>query len=87
MKKKVFAVLMAALMVAAMFAGCGNNAKGMTIEEGKLADVILLDTTKAHFGPVHDVIQNIVYCGKENDVETVIINGRIVPEITPDILP
>ena len=48
------------------------------IEEGKLADVILLDTTKAHFGPVHDVIQNIVYCGKENDVETVIINGRIV---------
>ena len=48
------------------------------IEEGKLADVILIDTTKAHFGPVHDVIQNLVYCGKENDVETVIINGRII---------
>ena len=48
------------------------------LEEGKLADLIVVDTTKAHFGPVHDVIQNLVYCGKENDVETVIINGRII---------
>ena len=51
---------------------------GGKIEEGKLADLILLDAGKAHFGPVHDVVQNLVYCGKENDVETVIINGRIV---------
>lgn len=50
------------------------------LEEGKLADIIMLDTRKAHFGPVHDVIQNIVYCGKENDVLTSIINGRIVME-------
>lgn len=48
------------------------------LEEGKLADVLVIDATKAHFAPVHDVIQNLVYCGKENDVETVIINGRIV---------
>lgn len=48
------------------------------IEEGKLADLIVLDTGKAHFGPVHDVVQNIVYCGKENDVETVIVNGNVV---------
>lgn len=48
------------------------------LEEGKLADLVVMDTTKAHFGPVHDVIQNLVYCGKENDVETVIINGRVV---------
>ncbi|MEL7610640.1 MAG: amidohydrolase [Bacillota bacterium] len=50
------------------------------LEEGKLADIILLDTEKAHFGPVHDVIQNLVYCGKENDVVASIINGRIVME-------
>jgi len=51
------------------------------IEEGKLADLIILDTGKAHFGPVHDVIQNVVYCGKENDVETVIVNGRVVMRV------
>ncbi len=48
------------------------------LEEGKLADVILLDYVNAHFGPVHDVMQNLVYCGKEQDVKTVIINGKLV---------
>ena len=41
--KKVFALVMAIVMVAAMFAGCGNNAKGMTIEEGKLANLVFVD--------------------------------------------
>lgn len=51
---------------------------GGTLESGRLADLILLDTGKAHFGPVNDPVQNLVYCGKENDVETVIVNGQIV---------
>jgi len=49
-----------------------------TLESGRLADIILIDAGKAHFGPVHDPVQNLVLCGKENDVETVIVNGRIV---------
>jgi len=50
------------------------------LKEGKDADIVLMDTDKAHFAPVHDIVRQIVYCGKENDVETVLINGRIVME-------
>ncbi|MDR2259011.1 MAG: amidohydrolase [Treponema sp.] len=48
------------------------------LEEGKLADIIIMDAGAAHFAPVHNIIQQIVYCGKETDVETVIIGGRVV---------
>jgi 5-methylthioadenosine/S-adenosylhomocysteine deaminase len=51
-----------------------------TIKEGKLADLIILDLNKAHSAPVNDVIQNIVYCGKSSNVETTIINGKIIME-------
>jgi 5-methylthioadenosine/S-adenosylhomocysteine deaminase len=48
------------------------------LEEGKLADIIIMDARAAHFAPVHDIIRQLVYCGKETDVETVIIGGRVV---------
>ena len=51
-----------------------------TIKEGKLADLIILDLNKAHSAPVNDIIQNIVYCAKDSNVETTIINGRIIME-------
>lgn len=51
-----------------------------TIKEEKLADLIILDLNKAHSAPVIDVIQNIVYCAKDSNVETSIINGKIVME-------
>ncbi|MEI7884195.1 MAG: amidohydrolase [Clostridia bacterium] len=50
------------------------------LKEGKLADIIILATEEAHFAPVHNIIQQIVYCGKEKSVETVLINGKIVME-------
>jgi len=51
-----------------------------TIKEGKLADLIILDLNKVHSAPVNNVIQNIVYCAKDSNVETTIINGRIIME-------
>lgn len=48
------------------------------LKEGKLADIIIMDTDTVHFGPVHDVIQQIVYCGKSSDVRSVIIDGKPV---------
>ncbi|HBY57222.1 MAG TPA: amidohydrolase [Candidatus Atribacteria bacterium] len=51
-----------------------------TIEEGKLADLIILNLNKAHSAPVNKVIQNIVYCGKNTNVETVMINGKVIME-------
>lgn len=62
-----------------------NGAKAARIEagkikEGKLADLIILDLNKAHSAPVNDVIQNIVYCAKNSNVETTIINGKMIME-------
>ncbi len=55
---------------------CQNNAG--IIDEGKLADLIIVDINQVHSIPTHDIINTLVYCSKANDVETVIINGKIV---------
>jgi 5-methylthioadenosine/S-adenosylhomocysteine deaminase len=51
-----------------------------TIDEGKLADMVILDLNQVNTSPVHNIIQNIVYCAKSGNVETSIINGKIVME-------
>ncbi len=48
------------------------------IEEGKLADLALLDLNSTHTAPAHDILQTIVYCGKTENVDTVLIDGRVV---------
>lgn len=50
------------------------------LQPGALADVILLDLQKPHLQPLHNVLSNIVYCGKASDVETVVVDGEIVVE-------
>lgn len=50
------------------------------IREGALADVIVVDLQKPHLQPVHDMVSNLVYCGKASDVETVVVDGRVVVE-------
>ena len=60
----------------------GAKALGMEntgeIKEGYKADLILIDTDKPHFYPVHDMKANMVYSAQGQDVDTVIINGKIV---------
>jgi 5-methylthioadenosine/S-adenosylhomocysteine deaminase len=55
---------------------CGIDAG--TIDEGKLADLVIIDLEQPHLYPLHDPINTLVYCGKSSDVETVIINGQVV---------
>ena len=50
------------------------------LREGALADLIVVDLQKPHLQPLHDVVSNLVYCGKAADVETVVVDGRIVVE-------
>ncbi len=50
------------------------------IKEGALADLIVVDLRKPHLQPIHNVVADLVYCGKASDVETVIVDGRIVVE-------
>lgn len=51
-----------------------------SIEVGKKADIILLDLNRPHILPIHNIYENIVYCARDGDVDTVIINGKVVME-------
>lgn len=51
-----------------------------SIEEGKQADLIIIDLETIMTEPINDVFSNIVYNVKPNNVITTIINGNIVME-------
>lgn len=51
-----------------------------SIEEGKDADLIIIDLEDAMTQPMNDIFSNIVYNTKGNNVITTIVNGRIVME-------
>lgn len=48
------------------------------IREGYLADLVLIDLENAHSQPVHDALAALVYSARASDVDTVIVNGRVV---------
>lgn len=48
------------------------------IAPGAKADVVIWDTETLSMAPVRDPIKNIVYNAQSHDVETVIIDGRVV---------
>jgi 5-methylthioadenosine/S-adenosylhomocysteine deaminase len=64
-----------------------NGAKAIGCE-GKLgilatnafADILIIDTEKAHLYPHTNLISELVYSAHASDVETVIVNGQIVVE-------
>jgi 5-methylthioadenosine/S-adenosylhomocysteine deaminase len=51
-----------------------------SIEPGKKADLAILNFKKPHLRPLYSEISHLVYAVKASDVETVIINGRIIME-------
>jgi 5-methylthioadenosine/S-adenosylhomocysteine deaminase len=51
-----------------------------SIEEGKKADLAIINFKKPHLRPVYNEISHLVYSTKSSDVETVIINGEVVME-------
>lgn len=51
-----------------------------SLEVGKKADIILLDLDKPHFYPRHNLVSAISYGTHGSDVDTVIIDGKIVME-------
>ncbi|MFR2534020.1 MAG: amidohydrolase [Clostridia bacterium] len=63
----------------------GAKALGMesqigSIEEGKLADMIILNLDTCVMQPVNDLCSDIVYNAKGENVETTIVNGEILME-------
>ncbi|NLW06994.1 MAG: amidohydrolase [Clostridia bacterium] len=49
-----------------------------TLEAGKKADLILIKRRQPHLMPCHDLEANLVYAARGSDVDTVIVNGKIL---------
>ena len=47
-----------------------------SLEAGKKADVMVLDTRKPHLVPIYNPVSHIVYAAQSSDVQHVIVNGR-----------
>jgi 5-methylthioadenosine/S-adenosylhomocysteine deaminase len=63
----------------------GAKALGMenitgSLEVGKKADIIVLDTNKPHLTPLYSPYSHLVYAARGNDVSHSIINGQLVME-------
>ena len=61
----------------------GARALGMgekigSLEPGKLADIIVIDTAQPHLTPMYDAVSHLVYAVKGSDVRHSIIHGRPV---------
>ena len=53
------------------------------LQVGALADIIIIDLSgrgTLRYGPVRDPIKSLVECGIGDDIETVIVDGRVVME-------
>jgi cytosine/adenosine deaminase-related metal-dependent hydrolase len=63
----------------------GARAIGMgdklgTLEPGKIADLVLVNLDSLHLVPNNNHVSDLVYAGCGTDVDTVIIDGKIVME-------
>lgn len=56
----------------------GLGEKVGSIERGKTADIITINFQKPHLTPLYDVYSHMVYAAMASDVETVIVNGRVI---------
>jgi 5-methylthioadenosine/S-adenosylhomocysteine deaminase len=72
-----------ALTVLKMATINGANTLGLSsvtgsLEKGKKADIIIIDTNKPHLIPMYNPISHLVYSVSGSDVVTSIINGKIL---------
>jgi 5-methylthioadenosine/S-adenosylhomocysteine deaminase len=51
-----------------------------SLEVGKKADVIVIDTYKPHLTPMYNAVSHMIYAARGNDVIHSIINGQLVME-------
>jgi 5-methylthioadenosine/S-adenosylhomocysteine deaminase len=75
--------VMDAVTVLRMATSEGAKALGLeraigSLEVGKKADVIILDTDKPHLTPIYNPYSHLVYSARGNDVICSIINGHMV---------
>ncbi|MDP2157643.1 MAG: amidohydrolase [Nitrospirota bacterium] len=51
-----------------------------SLEKGKSADIALADLNRPHLIPLYDIYSHIVYSMNAADIDTVLVNGKIVLE-------
>lgn len=73
---KAYDILKMATIEGARVLGLDNEIG--TIEVGKKADMIFINTDKTHLYPENDLCTNLVYSANGADVDTVIIDGKLV---------
>ncbi|MDN5346615.1 MAG: 5-methylthioadenosine/S-adenosylhomocysteine deaminase [Clostridia bacterium] len=59
-------------------AALGLEDKIGSLEAGKKADVVLINLKQPHLYPVYDPQASLVYAARGSDVETVIVNGKVL---------
>ena len=59
-------------------AALGRRQRLGSVEAGKLADLIIVDVSRPRQQPLFDPVAQIVYTTRGDDVETTIVNGRIL---------
>ncbi|ANF22404.1 amidohydrolase family protein [Thermococcus piezophilus] len=52
--------------------------KAGMIRESYLADIAIIDFNKPHLRPINNVISHLVYSANGNDVETTIVDGKVL---------
>ena len=70
-----FEVLKMATVNAARVMGFNDSD---VLEEGKYADIIMIDLSKPNMQPLNNIITNLVYAGSKDNVKLTMINGRIL---------
>jgi 5-methylthioadenosine/S-adenosylhomocysteine deaminase len=75
--------IMSAFTVTRMATCDGARVLGMenftgSIQSGMKADIILIDLNKPHLTPMYNPYSHLVYAVNGSDVDTVIINGKII---------
>jgi 5-methylthioadenosine/S-adenosylhomocysteine deaminase len=76
-------VNMSAATVLKMATSWGAGIMGLkkqigTIEIGKKADIIVVDTNQPHMTPLYNPVSSIVYSANGGDVKDVVVNGKIL---------
>jgi 5-methylthioadenosine/S-adenosylhomocysteine deaminase len=51
-----------------------------SLEAGKKADIVLFDTQKPEWQPLHDPVSTLVYSATGASADTLIVDGRIIME-------
>jgi len=51
-----------------------------TLSQGKKADIVIANLNHPHLVPIYDIYSHITYTMRPSDIETVLINGKIIVE-------